>query len=163
MKKILTIALLCCSVMMLSGCFTAALISSAVAVSKANAERNQDELYNDLSDSKKKELIKKICETYTPKNSVLVYGTWSNVVGPRTLSMIQMDKSKPAHHLEYIGSSSSAFSYKANFFFKPCIPGGRYHACYRYQYYSSKKTVTTYYGLQGTTLHDFVAPTKPGL
>ncbi|MBQ9630688.1 MAG: hypothetical protein IJR49_03790, partial [Treponema sp.] len=87
MKKLIWLTLLLSSVTLFSGCFTATLISSAVADSKAKAERNQDELYNDLSDSKKREILKKICETYTPKNSVLVYGTWSSGVSPNTLKM----------------------------------------------------------------------------
>ena len=166
MKKLFGVALLAGFAMIFTSCWSISLISTAVAVSKANAERNQEELYNNLSDSKRREVLKKICETYTPNNSVLVYGTFTVGTPPEQLEFIQMDTTKPAQHLEYIGSPSGLFKLGTNFFFKPCIPGGRYHAIYRTYTAgtpSYSTTYTTYYGMQGNTVHDFTTPTKPGL
>ena len=158
MKKLIWLTLLLSSVTLFSGCWLTSLIAGAAEVSKAQKERNQDELYNDLSDSKKREVLKKICETYTPKNSVLVYGTITGF-HPDFMAYIQTDRTKPAHHLEFIGDSS--------FTFKPCVPGGTYHAYFRQRTEYSSFTGTRQYlygfGLQGTTAYDFTTPTKPGL
>ncbi|MBP3710832.1 MAG: hypothetical protein J6I73_10615 [Treponema sp.] len=162
MKKLIWIALLASIAFIFTSCWSIGLIANAAATAKAQSKRNQEELYNDLSDSKRKEIIKQLCETYTPQNSVLVYGTFTVGISPEKLVFTQMDTTKPAQYLEYIGSPGGLFKSGTNFFFKPCIPGGRYHATYRT--YTDGNTIhNTYYGMQGNTIHDFTAPTKPGL
>lgn len=156
MKKSLAgiFAALCC-IFITAGCATTKLAETG--------DEAAGELYQSTSPVKKREIIKMLSETYTPENSVLVYGSYNTYhVGiltnapPSTISYLQVDRRKPAQHLEYIGGKY--------FFFKPVVPGGQYKAYY-FRAYQKYNTVTVGDdGIQSDpSVHDFTAPQKPGL
>ena len=76
MKKAIGIIALITATMMLTGCFTLFSLGGQKEVTVAVADgQNRDEIYNSTFMPTKQSKLKKICETYTPKNSVLVYGS----------------------------------------------------------------------------------------
>jgi hypothetical protein len=149
-------AALAAVLILLSGCVT----NSNVV--EETPDKTPGEIYQKMSVSRKRKLIVELCRTYTPRNSVLVYGSCStngiafikNAV-PLSMKFLQTDPAKPAQHLEYLGDHA--------FFYKPVSPGGSYRLYYSETLIPGGREYT-YYGIQqGPTAFDFTAPEKPGL
>lgn len=165
MKKAIGIIALITATMMLTGCFTLFSLGGQKEVTVAVADgQNRDEIYNSTFMPTKQSKLKKICETYTPKNSVLVYGSCNtfkkgifSIPAPEIARYIQIDTTKPAQHLEYLG--------KNYFFFKPTVPGGKYRLCFQRIFMNRYRIEYFVNGIQGfgTHAYDFTVPSKPGI
>ena len=165
MKKIIGIVVLVTVTTMLMGCFSMSFAKTQSSEMIAASDgTNEEEIYNSAFAETKRKRLKKLCETYTPENSVLVYGSCNTfkqgilgIIPPEIARYIQIDTTKPAQHLEYIG--------KNYFFFKPTVPGGKYRLYFQRIFMSRYRIDYIINGIQGFGTHpyDFTAPKKPGI
>ena len=149
----------------LTGCFSTSFKKTQSPETIAASDGiNEDEIYNSAFAETKRKRLKRLCETYTPENSVLVYGSCNTfnkgllgVIPPEIARYIQIDTTKPAQHLEYIG--------KNYFFFKPTVPGGKYRLYFQRIFMSRYRIDYIINGIQGFGTHpyDFTTPKKPGI
>ena len=165
MKKIIGIVVLVTVTTMLMGCFSMSFAKTQSSEMIAASDgTNEEEIYNSAFAETKRKRLKKLCETYTPENSVLVYGSCNtfkkgifSMPTPEIARYIQIDTTKPAQHLEYLG--------KNYFFFKPAVPDGKYRLYFQRIFMSKYRIELIINGIQGFGTHpyDFTTPKKSGI